>query len=183
MVRCCPMVLIMTTKPAKPRKAPAKKAAAKKAAPKKAGRPSSYTQAMAYQICARLIEGESLKAICRSEGMPAASTVFVWLEANQEFRTKYVRARELQAELQVDEMTEIADDGTNDWMEKRDSDGNVIGYRENGEALTRSKIRLEQRRWNAEKLLPKKYGTKVQTELSGSVTFDKITREIIEPKK
>ena len=58
-------------------------------------------------------------------------------------------------------MTEIADNGENDWMERRDADGNVVGYRENGEALTRSKIRLEQRRWYAEKLLPKKYGAKM----------------------
>jgi hypothetical protein len=128
------------------------------------GRPSEYTDETATLICQRIVEGESLRAICREEGMPAASTVFLWLDAHADFRSKYARARELQAELQVDEMTDIADDGTNDWMEKRDADGTVIGYRENGEALTRSKIRLEQRRWNAEKLLPKKYGSKMAIE-------------------
>jgi hypothetical protein len=125
------------------------------------GRPSDYTEDIAAAICARLVEGESLKAICREDGMPAASTVFVWLESHEEFRTKYARARELQAELQVDEMTEIADNGQNDWMERKNAAGEIIGWKENGEALTRSKMRLEQRRWNAEKLLPKKYGAKV----------------------
>lgn len=126
-----------------------------------AGRPTSYTEETASIICQRLVEGESLKAICREDGMPSASTVFVWLDAHEEFRTKYARARELQAELQVDEMTEIADNGSNDWMERKNAEGENIGWKENGEALTRSKLRLEQRRWNAEKLLPKKYGTKM----------------------
>lgn len=126
-----------------------------------AGRPTSYTEETASIICQRLVEGESLKAICREDGMPAASTVFVWLDAHEEFRTKYARARELQAELQVDEMTEIADNGSNDWMGRKNADGENIGWKENGEALTRSKLRLEQRRWNAEKLLPKKYGAKM----------------------
>jgi len=126
-----------------------------------AGRPSKYTEELADTICARLVEGESLKAICREDGMPSASTVFVWLDLHEEFRTKYARARELQAELQVDEMTEIADDGQNDWMERKNANGENIGWKENGEALTRSKLRLEQRRWFAEKLLPKKYGAKM----------------------
>jgi len=126
-----------------------------------AGRPSTYSEELAATICERLVEGESLKAICRSDGMPAASTVFLWLEAHEEFRTKYTRARELQAELQVDEMTEIADDGSNDWMERKNANDENIGWKENGEALMRSKLRLEQRRWNAEKLLPKKYGAKM----------------------
>ena len=126
-----------------------------------AGRPSKYSEELATVICARLVEGESLKAICREDGMPAASTVFLWLDAHEAFRTKYARARELQAELQVDEMTEIADDGRNDWMERKNADGENIGWKENGESLMRSKIRLEQRRWTAEKLLPKKYGAKM----------------------
>ena len=125
------------------------------------GRPSKYSEELATVICARLVEGESLKAICREDGMPAASTVFLWLDAHEAFRTKYARARELQAELQVDEMTEIADDGRNDWMERKNADGENIGWKENGESLMRSKIRLEQRRWTAEKLLPKKYGAKM----------------------
>jgi len=128
---------------------------------KKAGRPSSYTPEVADDICRRLIEGESLRAICRDEGAPGLMTVFDWIERHPEFRDKYARARELQAEVQVDEMQEIADDGRNDWMEKLGRDGQGIGWVLNGEAVARSKVRLEQRRWFAEKLLPKKYGTKV----------------------
>lgn len=126
-----------------------------------AGRPSTYTQETVDEICGRLIVGESLRSICRDEKMPGLRTVFGWLELHEEFRSKYAHARELQAELQVDEMAEIADDGTNDWMEHKNADGEVIGWKINGEALARSKLRLEQRRWFAEKLLPKKYGAKL----------------------
>jgi hypothetical protein len=121
----------------------------------------AYDQAIADQICTKLVEGQSLRAICKEESMPGLSTVFEWLDSREDFRSKYARARELQAEVQVDEMQEIADDGQNDWMEKIGRDGQSLGWVVNGEAVQRSKIRLEQRRWYAEKLLPKKYGAKL----------------------
>jgi hypothetical protein len=58
-------------------------------------------------------------------------------------------------------MIDIADDGSNDWMERKDKEGAVIGWQENGEALRRSDIRIKTRQWYAEKLLPKKYGSKL----------------------
>ena len=68
-----------------------------------AGRPSSYAPELIDEICGRLIEGESLRKICGEDRMPGLRTVFDWLEKHEEFRTKYARAREIQAELQVDE--------------------------------------------------------------------------------
>lgn len=67
----------------------------------------------------------------------------------------------------ADELLEIADDGTNDWMEKKNADGETIGWRENGEAMRRSQLRISTRQWIAERLLPKKYGAKVQNEHTG----------------
>lgn len=136
----------------------------------KPGPKSIYTEELAAEICGRLIEGESLRAICRDEAMPGLRTVFEWLESNEQFRSKYARAKELQAEVEVDEMRDIADDGRNDWMERKNAEGECIGWSLNGEAVARSKVRLEQRRWNAEKLLPKKYGAKVDLSHSGGVT-------------
>ncbi len=75
---------------------------------------------LAHKICERIADGESLRSICRDNTMPAKSTVMAWLadDAHQEFRTKYALAREIQADGFVDEMVEIADDGSNDWMQK-----------------------------------------------------------------
>lgn len=127
-------------------------------------RPSSFTKELGTEICARLIGGESLRAICRDEGMPDKTTVGRWLahdELYDEFRTQYAQARAIQAEMMADEILDIADDGSNDWMEKLDKDGSCIGYQLNGEHVQRSKLRVDSRKWVAAKLLPKKYGDSV----------------------
>lgn len=115
------------------------------------------------RICERLAEGESLRSICRDEGMPRKATVFRFLadEANVAARDQYARAKEAQIEGLVDEMVEIADDGTNDWMEKVNQNGDVVGAIFNKEAAARSKLRLDARMWAASKMLPKKYGDKL----------------------
>ncbi|WP_434732909.1 terminase small subunit protein [Rhizobium sp. YTUHZ044] len=130
------------------------------------GRPTKFTQSLANIICARIADGESLRSICRDETMPGKSTVLAWLadDDKADFRTKYAQAREIQADGFVDELVEIADDGTNDWMEKKSADGETIGWQENGEAIRRSQLRIGTRQWIAEKLKPKKYGAKVELE-------------------
>lgn len=126
-------------------------------------RPTIYSDEIANTICEQIAEGKSLRSICLDAAMPAKSTVFAWLAdpGRDYFRTKYVHAREAQADVLVDEMTDIADDGSNDWMEQKNSDGEVTGWKENGEALRRSALRISARQWIAEKLRPKKYGSKV----------------------
>jgi hypothetical protein len=130
-------------------------------------RPSEYSQEIADIICARLVEGESLRSVCLAEEMPDKSTVFRWLRTRNEFCDQYARAREESVVAMTEEMLDIADDGTNDWMEQRDKEGAVIGWRENGEAFQRSRLRIDTRKWLASKLQPKKYGDKVSTELTG----------------
>ncbi|PZU22213.1 MAG: terminase small subunit protein [Shinella sp.] len=132
-----------------------------------AGRPTDYTQEIADVICERLAEGESLRTICAEEGMPHKATVFRWLAKHDQFATIYAHAREIQAEVLADELVEISDDGTNDWMERKNEDGETIGWRENGEAMRRSQLRISTRQWIAERMLPKKYGAKIQAEHTG----------------
>jgi hypothetical protein len=108
------------------------------------------------EIYRRLAEGESLVDICRSEGMPGQSTVYRWLQDDEEFRKRYTEAREMQADVYADEIIRIADDGRNDWMEKQ-GDGDA-GWVANGEHLQRSRLRVDARKWVASKLRPKKYG-------------------------
>jgi hypothetical protein len=52
----------------------------------KDGRTSGYDIEIAETICERLLNGESLRAICTDPAMPARATVFRWLARNQEFR-------------------------------------------------------------------------------------------------
>ena len=82
------------------------------------GRPSIYTPELAARICARLSEGMTLREVCRQDGMPDESTVRDWAQTNAEFSPQYARAREIAYHCMMDELLEIADDGTNDWMER-----------------------------------------------------------------
>lgn len=131
------------------------------------GRPSEYTKEIADEICERIAEGESLRRICLSDHLPNRKTIFHWLlnDTHPGFCDQYRKAREMQAENFADEMNDIADDGSNDYMENVDDQGAVIGYKLNGEHIQRSKLRIDTRKWIASKLKPKKYGDKL--ELSG----------------
>lgn len=140
-------------------------------------RPSSYTQEKADQICERLADGESLRAICLSDDMPNQTTVFRWLasDENEQFRKQYARARETQAEALFDEILDIADDGSNDWMERKygEDEEAPLGWRENGEALRRSQLRIDARKWMAGKLQPKKYGDRQALDVGVTILSDK----------
>lgn len=129
------------------------------------GRPSSYTEAIGDEICERMMNGESLRAICEPSSMPNRSTVFRWLsdERYKRFRDQYARAREEQADAIFDECLQIADDAVNDYMDNSDSEG-AVGYKLNGEHVQRSKLRIDTRKWMAGKLRPKKYGDKLEVE-------------------
>ncbi len=133
------------------------------------GRPSDYTQEIADLICERIADGESLRTICDDQGMPSRTTVFKWLSRFNEFADQYARAREAQADTLFDEILTIADDGRNDWMEKTNKDGEVIGEVFNKEAVQRSSLRVEARKWMAGKLRPKKYSDKLDLNVSGSL--------------
>lgn len=124
------------------------------------GRPSSYTQATADEICRRLAEGESLRQIIAAASMPDQRTVYRWLESNADFRQQYVHARELQAEFYADEIVRIADEcmiGTKT-TKRANGDTEIV----TGDMVDRSRLRVEARKWIASKLLPKKYGDKLE---------------------
>lgn len=133
------------------------------------GRPSDFTTELADAICERIADGESLRTICDSEDMPAKSTVFRWLAASEPFRDQYAHAREAQADSLVDDMLDIADDARNDWMVKRNADGEQVGWQENGDAIRRSQIRLDTRKWIAARMQPRKYGDKLDLNHGGKI--------------
>lgn len=140
-------------------------------------RPSIFSQALAEEIAERIADGETLKSVCRDEHMPNRSTIFRWEAQDKAFCDLLARAREAGAHAIIDEGREIADDGTNDWMERRGRDDQPLGWVVNGEAVARSRIRLEQRWKEAEALLPRVYGKKLNVEHSGSIAFTDMSDE------
>lgn len=114
--------------------------------------------------------------ICRADHMPNPSTVYRWLDVNEDFRNRYTRAREDQADTLADEILSIADDAQNDWME-RQGDAAGSGWQLNGENVQRSRLRIDSRKWIAAKLKPKKYGDKVDVKGEFAVTVRPVELE------
>jgi hypothetical protein len=151
-----------------------------KDSPGKVGRPSTFTQATADAICKRLADGESLRQVCRDDDMPDKETVRGWRHSFPEFDAQYARARAEQAEGFLDEIIEIVDDGKNDWMDREVGRGRVIRVVD-PEAVMRSKLRYDARRWAMSKILPKKYGD--STTLKGDPDAPLHAAVIVVPKK
>lgn len=129
------------------------------AAPRKPGRQSGYSDATADAICERLANGESLVAICKRDGMPAASTVFKWLTERPAFSERYARAREAQADTLAQEILHIAN---------TPQKGVIVTTKEWGEEIRTAdmiehrRLQVDARKWIAAKLAPKKYGDKLE---------------------
>lgn len=132
-------------------------AGASKAKTKPPGRPSIYTSELAAQICEHIAQGKSLRTIAALDDMPAQSTIMSWLDGSKpEFSEQYARAHEAYADKLAEETLLIADDSSRD--NYVDSEGKV---KTDSEAIQRSKLRVDTRKWLASKKAPKKYGEKV----------------------
>ena len=115
---------------------------------------------MAQYICQELASGRTLRDVCRDKGTPPESTVRLWaIKDRNGFAAQYEEARKIGYMSMADELFEIADDGANDWMVKNDPDN--PGYAINGEHVSRSRLRLDTRKWALSKALPKIFGDKL----------------------
>jgi hypothetical protein len=139
-------------------------------ATRKIGRPSTFTQAIADEICERISGGETLNQICRDEHMPARGTVVKWTQSHEHatFGLAYARARIAQLEFWADQVIDCADDSSRDYIDRVGKDGAVTRVFD-AENVNRSRLRIDARRWLLSKLSPGKYGDfqKTQVELSG----------------
>jgi len=128
--------------------------------------PTPYSPEVAEEIFECLANGQSLREICKRPEMPARGNVYAWIRHNTNgFADHWRDAKLAGIESLADDILDIADDGTNDWMERAGKDGKVEVVADK-EHIQRSKVRIDTRKWLLAKLLPKVYGdsTKVQVE-------------------
>lgn len=122
------------------------------------------TPELKEDIVQRTAAGELLKHILNDENMPTRMTIKREQDRDPEFAEAMKAARQVAADIYVEEMMEIADDATEDVR----PDGTI-----NYELVARSKLRIDQRRWTASRLDPARYGDKVQTDItSGGEKID-----------
>ena len=122
------------------------------------GRPTDYTEELAAEICRRLSEGATLRAVCKASDMPSESVVRKWAtEDRSGFRAHYTGAREIGYLSMADELIEIADDSSGDAV----ADPETGAEKMDGEFVARSRIKIDTRKWLLSKALPKIYGDKL----------------------
>jgi len=127
--------------------------------PAKRGRPTRYTKALAGRICDRLQNGESLRAICRDEGL-APGTVLNWAAKDTNgFYAQYARARDIGLDARVEEMMDVV---------------------ENSDDPQRDRLRFDAMRWYTSKLAPKRYGERLEVEHDVS---DNLADRLLEARK
>lgn len=122
----------------------------KPAPPKKNGRPSTFTPALAAEICKRIATGEPLRTICQDPRIPCRQTVIAWTDRDAAFRESYLRAREHGADAIADDCLRIADDLTEEPQSRR--------------------VRVETRLKLLSKWMPKRYGERMELESTGQQT-------------
>lgn len=105
----------------------------------KGGRPTKYTKKLAETICARISEGESVRKIAMDSDMPNASTIHAWVLDNEVFSKRYAIAKAIGAEVESDEMDNIA---------RTEKD------------VQRAKLIIDTKKWNLSKKLPQRFGDK-----------------------
>jgi len=144
------------------------------------GRPTEFSPAVGLEITTRLADGESVRSICKEEDMPSKATVFRWLleadisaiEGLKDFRDQYRFARRVQLEDYAEELVEISDNVEGDLYETEDG-RQKVDY----EHINRSKLRVNTRQWLLARMLPKKYGDRVEHSGKvgvGSVQLEKV---------
>jgi hypothetical protein len=124
-----------------------------------------------------LATGEPLRQICRRDGMPSPWAVLKRVERDEEFGQRYARARSIGCEVIADEIMEISDDGSNDWIERETESGRIEKVL-NHEHLQRSRLRVDSRKWLLSKMKPEKYSDSSKVTLDGTGPGGAIQSEI-----
>lgn len=135
-----------------------------------------YTEEIAEEILERLTDGEGLLKICREVGISDGAVRKWVMNDHKGFASRYAMARQLGFQRMADEIVEIADDSADDYI-------TVDGERRvNHDAINRSRLKVDTRKWMLAKVLPKIYGDKVAIDVDGAVEVKAVTNDKLESR-
>lgn len=139
----------------------------------------TYTDELADEIChAIATHPYGLERICKKfPHFPDKCTIWAWRLKYSDFSDKYYKAKLLQADLHVEECVDISDDTSID--KKMNHNGDEVT---NNEAVNRSRLKVDTRKWIASKLLPKQYGDKQLVE-DLQAENERLRRDMIEYRR
>jgi len=129
------------------------------------GRHTEFTEEKAEAILDWISSGETLREFCRKEGAPNWRTVYVWLEQNESFRTRFARARDLGADAIAEQALHIADTPLTGYRtEESEQFGKKVVTED---MLGHRKLQIETRLKLLAKWNPKKYGDRIDVNHGG----------------
>jgi hypothetical protein len=127
-------------------------------------RPTVYSFKLSEGICERITQGQTTSEVTRDPTMPTWGVLARWRREHEDFNRRYTIARQSCCELWADEIIEIADDATNDYVTRVTANGRTMRVFDR-EAFERSRLRVDSRKWTASKVLRHVYGDKSEVEL------------------
>jgi hypothetical protein len=140
---------------------------------RKPGRPYGTgrlrTPENADRVCDLLEQGRTLRQIAKELGFVSEAEIVRWgndRERALEFTQRYARAMVARWERMADETIDIAHE-----FVKED----VNGHTDTGR-VQQLRLQIDTRKWLLSKVLPKKYGDKVTTEVTGDPNAPLLTR-------
>jgi len=141
--------------------------------------PVPVTPEVMETIADHMAAGWSLRQVCKLDGMPTHAAIIQAARKDPDGIGKLYREdRENLFAYWAEEIVDIADDSKNDFMEREH--GPVV----NQEAINRSRVRIDVRKWLLTKLKPTEYGDKTQIEHTGGVDVnmpdEELNRRIVE---
>jgi hypothetical protein len=126
----------------------AKKKTVKKKNP--VGRPNTYTLKMCEEICSRVADGESIKAVLRSDKkFPTFQTFCNWRVKNDELFDLYTRSIQQKSESVDDEIDQIMNQ-----VKAKKID------------FMAARLLIDTLKWKASKYYPKQYGDSKQVDVT-----------------
>ncbi len=122
-------------------------------------------------ICERIANGDSLRKISKLDGMPSVALIIKWVGEDPRWHEQYARAKERQMDHYAEEIVEISDDTAKD-THVTTYEGGVERTSPNTEWISRSRLRVDSRKWLMSKLAPKKYGEFLKVDQSTKHSVD-----------
>lgn len=145
----------------KPRTAPQETPAAEKLE-----RPRVFSQETAGRMLDRMADGETPTEVCRDPTMPTWMVLCRWRRQHEDFAKRFRIAWESCCEHMVGDIVIIADDARNDYVDRVTRKGVMRVF--DREHFERSRLRVESRKWMAQKVLRAVYGERSEVDLHAS---------------
>lgn len=101
----------------------------------KRGRPTRYNKELAARILDEILDGKTLREVCRESWCPRQATILLWMWNIHEFSVALSRVRELQAHGFADQLLEVSGNALKSLQGDKSDTARVNAFRLQFEAL------------------------------------------------